>query len=320
MYLKKNLFKILSTFLFIIFFSICCFITYLIINKERNPNYKLDSYISHLNNIYKTLDNNTYSENSVLQSLENINIIQESKKNINTSMKLHEINNFNHLLNSSELYIKQILHLHSSSENANENIVYLKNYFDEIIQSLKSLPANSSILNETLNTISIVQSNYENKFYSEKLNSISTLNLNNFLTEINTIMYQFLPLIEDVNEKLIQAREGKYDYQLVLNTLDRNITTLDNLTSKISKLPIPQDGLDIYYQIEEILELYNEYNTKLKYSIKNEQLSEATTLNNEQLEKIYKQTDSMYLNLLNKFNTLKHKINSKLNASAYLYN
>lgn len=320
MYLKKNLFKILSTFLFIIFFSICCFITYLIINKERNPNYKLDSYISHLNNIYKTLDNNNYSEEAVLKSLENINIIQESKKNINTSMKLHEIKNFNHLLNSTELYIKQVLYLHSNLDNTNENIVYLKNYFDEIISSLKYLPANSSILNETINTISIIQGNYENKFYSDKLNSISTFSLNNFINEINNIIYQFLPLIEDVNDKLKQAREGKYDYQIVLNTLDRNITTLNSLTSKISKLPIPQEGLDIYYQIEEILELYNEYNTKLKYSIKNEQLSETTSLNEEELQKIYEQTDSMYINLLNKFNVLKHKIDSKLNISTYLYN
>lgn len=313
MYLKKNLFKILSTFLFIIFFSICCFITYLIINKERNPNYKLDSYISHLNNIYKSIDTATYSEEAVLKSLDNIKILQESKKNINTSMKLHETKSFNLLLNSSELYIKQLQHLYSDLNNKNENMVYLKNYYDQIISSLKSLPANSSILNNTINTISKIQNNYESKFYSDKLNSISNLNLNNFINEVNKIMYEFLPLIEDVNEKLVLAREGKYNYQIVLNILDKNINVLNSLTEKISKLPIPQEGLNIYYQIEEILQLYNEYNTKLKYSIKNEQLSESSSLNKEDLKKIYEQTDSMYLNLLNKFNLLKHKLNSKLN-------
>lgn len=313
MYLKKNLFKILSTFLFIIFFSICCFITYLIINKERNPNYKLDSYISHLNNIYKSIDTATYSEEAVLKSLDNIKILQESKKNINTSMKLHETKSFNLLLNSSELYIKQLQHLYSDLNNKNENMVYLKNYYDQIISSLKSLPANSSILNDTINTISKIQNNYESKFYSDKLNSISNLNLSNFINEVNKIMYEFLPLIEDVNEKLVLAREGKYNYQIVLNILDKNINVLNSLTEKISKLPIPQEGLNIYYQIEEILQLYNEYNTKLKYSIKNEQLSESSSLNKEDLKKIYEQTDSMYLNLLNKFNLLKHKLNSKLN-------
>ena len=49
-----------------------------------------------------------YSKENISKSLENIYILQESKKNINTSLKVHETKTFNHLINSSELYIKQI--------------------------------------------------------------------------------------------------------------------------------------------------------------------------------------------------------------------
>ena len=320
MHIKKNLFKIISIFLFIIFFSIFCFITYLIINKEHNPNYKLDSYISHLNNIYKILDDDLYSKENISKSLENIYILQESKKNINTSMKVHETKTFNHLINSSELYIKQISNLQSDTENINENIVALKNHFDQIILSLKSLPANSNILTETINTISNVQDAYENNFYSEKINSISTLSLNKFISEVNSIMYEFLPLIENIDEKLKKARDNKYDYQLILNTLEKNLNVLKNLKSKLSKLPIPQEGLSIYHEIEEILDLYDEYNTKLKYSIKNENLSEANELTDENLQKMYEQTEFVYSKILNKYNTLKHKIDSKVSISNSLYN
>lgn len=320
MHIKKNLFKITSIFLFIIFFSICCFITYLIINKEYNPNYKLDSYISHLNNIYKILDDDLYSKENISKSLENIYILQESKKNINTSMKVHETKTFNHLINSSELYIKQISNLQSDTQNINENIVALKNHFDQIILSLKSLPANSNILTETINTISNVQDAYENNFYSEKINSISTLSLNKFISEVNSIMYEFLPLIENIDEKLKKARDNKYDYQLILNTLEKNLNVLKNLKSKLSKLPIPQEGLSIYHEIEEILDLYDEYNTKLKYSIKNENLSEANELTDENLQKMYEQTEFVYSKILNKYNTLKHKIDSKVSISNSLYN
>ena len=320
MHIKKNLFKIISIFLFIIFFSICCFITYLIINKEHNPNYKLDSYISHLNNIYKILDDDLYSKENISKSLENIYILQESKKNINTSLKVHETKTFNHLINSSELYIKQISNLQSDSENINENIVALKNHFDQIILNLKSLPANSNILTETINTISNVQDAYENNFYSEKINSISTLSLNKFISEVNSIMYEFLPLIENIDEKLKKARDNKYDYQLILNTLEKNLNVLKNLKSKLSKLPIPQEGLSIYHEIEEILDLYYEYNTKLKYSIKNEHLSEANELTDENLQKMYEQTEFVYSKILNKYNTLKHKIDSKVSISNSLYN
>lgn len=320
MYIKKNLFKILSIFLFIIFFSICCFLTYLIINKERNPNYKLDSYISRLNNIYKILDDDLYSKENLSKSLEAIYILSESKKNINTYMKIHETKKFDHLINSSELYIKQLSNLQSSMENINENMVALKNHFDQIIISLKSLPANSTILTDTINTISNVQTTYENNFYSEKINSISSINLNKFINEANTIIQEFLPLIESINEKLEKARSNKYDYQLILNTLEKNLNILKTLKIKISKLPIPQEALDIYHEIEEILELYDEYNKKLRYSIKNEHLTESSELTEENLQKMYEQTEFIYSKILNKYTTLKHKIDSKLSIPNFLHN
>ncbi len=319
MHLKKNLFRIISIFLFIIFFSICCFIISLIIHKEHNPKYKLDSYISHLNNIYKTLDdeidNKDNSMKNINNSLNNITILQESKKNINTSMKLDETKIFNKLINSSELYIKQLLNLQSYDENLNETIAELKNYHDQIISSLKSLPASSNILTETIQTISNVQTTFENNFYSEKINSISKLNLNNFINDLNSIMHEFTPLIENIDDKLQKARNNKYDYQLILNNLEKNLNNLKTLKSKLSKLPIPQEGLDMYHQLEEIFELYSEYNLKLKYSIKNENLSNENELTLDEIKKIYEQTDFMYSKILNMYNTLKHKIDSKLSIS-----
>lgn len=328
MYLKKNLFRIISIFLFIIFFSICCFIISLIIHKEHNPNHKLDAYISHLNNIYKSLDDEINDsanfEKNINASLEKIYILQESKKNINTSMKLHETKDFNKLMNSSELYIKQLLNLQSNDENSNEslneNIVELKNYYDQIVLSLKSLPASSNILTEIIHTISEVQTNFEHSFYSEKINSISNLKLNNFISEINSIMYEFLPLVENINDKLEKARDNKYDYQLILNILEKNLNTLKTLKSKLSKLPIPQEGLDLYHQLEEIFEMYNEYNLKLKYSIKNENLYNEHELNSEEIQKIYEQTDSIYSKILNMYNTLKHKIDSRLSITTSFLN
>ena len=115
-------------------------------------------------------------------------------------------------------------------------------------------------------------------------------------------MYEFLPLIENIDEKLKKARDNKYDYQLILNTLEKNLNVLKNLKSKLSKLPIPQEGLSIYHEIEEILDLYDEYNTKLKYSIKNEHLSEANELTDENLQKMYEQTEFVYSKILNKYN------------------
>lgn len=323
MHLKKNLFKIISIFLFIIFFSLCCFIISLIIHKEHNPHYKLDSYISHLNNIYKTLDdeitNKDNSKKYINNSLKNITILQESKKNINTSMKLHETKIFNKLINSSELYIKQLLNLQSYDENSteslNETITELKIYHDNIVSSLKSLPASSNILTETIQTISNVQTNFENNFYSEKINSISKLNLNNFINELNSIIHQFTPLIENIDDNLQKARNKKYDYQLILNNLEKNLNILKTLKSKLSKLPIPQEGLDMYHQLEEIFELYTEYNLKLKYLIKNENLSNENELSLDEIKKTYEQTDAMYSKILNMFNTLKHKIDSKLSIS-----
>lgn len=321
MWIKKNLFKILSIFLFFILFIICCFLTYLIINKERNPHYKLDSYISRLNNIYKLLDDDLYSKENISKSLNDIYILNNSKKNINTSMKIHEVKSFEHLLHSSELYIKQLSNIQSTTENINENMVSLKNQFDEIIKSLKSLPANSNILNETINNISNVQETYEKNFYSEKINSISSITLNKFIKEVNSIIYEFLPLIENINHKLEKARDNKYDYRLILNTLDQNLNILKTLKLKISKLTIPQEALTIYHEIEEILELYDEYNKKLKYSIKNEHLSHSNELTNENLQKMYEQTEIIYSKILNKYTTLKHMIDSKLlNNSNSFYN
>lgn len=319
MYIKKNLFKFISIFLFVIFFSICCFITYLIIKKEHNHKYKLDSYISYLNSTYKILDDDINSEENINKSLDNINIMQKSKKNLNTSMKLNEIETFNHLIHSSELYIKQLQNLKNDKNTINENIVSLKNYFDDILSSLKSLPANSNLLNEIIETITNVQTAYENNFYTEKINSISNVNLHNFINKLNSILYDFLPLMENIEEKLNQARENKYDYQLIINKLEKNLTVNDNLKISLSKLPIPQDGLNLYHQMEEILETYNEYNTKLKYCIKNENLSKKEELTKEFIGKIYEQTDYIYSKLLNQYNTLKHKIDSKLSISTYLY-
>ncbi|WP_044035595.1 hypothetical protein [Candidatus Arthromitus sp. SFB-rat-Yit] len=320
MYTKKNLFRFISILLFLIFFSICCFITYLIIKKEHSHKYKLDSYISSLNNTYKLLDNNLDSEKNITKSLENINTLQISKRNLNTSLKLNEMEMFNSLLHSSELYIKQLQNLKNNKNNVNENITSLKNYFDGILISLKSLPANSNLLKETIETITNIQNTYENSFYTEKINSISNLNLNNFINKLNSIMYDFLPLIENIEEKLIEARENKYDYQLIINNLEKNLAISENLKLSLSKLPIPQDGLNLYHQMEEILEIYNEYNIKLKYCIKNENLLQKEKLDKDTLNKIYQQTDSIYSKLLNQYNTLKHKIDSKLNIPTYIYN
>ena len=107
-----------------VFFSICCFITYLIINKEHNPNYKLDSYISHLNNIYKILDDDLYSKENISKSLENIYILQESKKNINTSLKVHETKTFNHLINPFEIDKKELATIQATKTVVNGEIVY----------------------------------------------------------------------------------------------------------------------------------------------------------------------------------------------------
>ncbi len=320
MYVKKNLFKIISIFLFIILFIICCFITYLIINKEHNPKYKLDSYISYLNGIFNTLNEDILSDKTTEKALENIYALQKSKKNINTSMKINETRIFDHLMNSSELYIKQLSSLRSNNENINENIVALKNHFDEIINSIKYLPANSNILKETIATISKLQNTYENNFYSDKINYISTLNLNKFINNINSIMYEFLPLIEDMSENIEKANNDKYDYQLILNTLEKHSNISKNLKIKISKIPIPQEGLDIYYQIQEILELYEEYNIKLKYLIKNESLSKNLEVNQENQYNFYNQVNYMYLKILNNYNNLKHKIDSKITISDSIYN
>lgn len=320
MWIKKNLFKLLSTFLFFILFIICCFLTWLIINKERNPHYKLDSYISRLNNIYKTLDDDLYSMENISKSLEDIYILNSSKKNINTTLKLHESKSFDHLLNSSELYIKQLSNIQSTTENINENMVSLRNHFDEIIKSLKNLPANSNILNETINTITNVEEAFEKHFYSEKINSISSIGLNKFIKEVNSIIYEFLPLIETIDDKLEKARDNKYDYRLILNALDQNLNILKTLKTRISKLTIPQDVLSIYHDIEEILELYEEYNKKLKYSIKNESLTDSAELTPEAINKMYEQTEVIYSKMLNKYTTLKHMIDSKLNISNSFYN
>lgn len=320
MRVKKNLFKLITIFLFIIFFSICCFITYLIISKEHNPAHKLDTYISHLNNIYKTLDDDLYSKENLSKSLENIHILQDSKKNLNTSMKYEEIKIFNHLIHSSELYIKQLQNIQLNNEDLNENLVALRNYFDQILLSLKHLPANSEILNKTIETISKVQETYENNFYMEKINSISNLNLNKFMQEMNYIMISFAPLIENIDEKLEKARNNKYDYQLIFNILDKNLSTLKELKSNLVKLPIPQEGLEIYHGVEEMFDLYEEYNLKLKYSVKNEQLSDNEELTGEAIEKIYDQTHGIYSKILNSYNTLKHKIDSKLTIPTSLYN
>ncbi len=147
--------------------------------------------------------------------------MQKSKKNLNTSMKLNEIETFNHLIHSSELYIKQLQNLKNDKNTINENIVSLKNYFDDILSSLKSLPANSNLLNEIIETITNVQTAYENNFYTEKINSISNVNLHNFINKLNSILYDFLPLMENIEEKLNQARENKYDYQLIINKLEK---------------------------------------------------------------------------------------------------
>lgn len=320
MYTKKFLFRFISILLFLIFFSICCFITYLIIKKEHSHKYKLDSYISSLNNTYKLLDNNSDSEKNITKSIENINTLQISKRNLNTSLKLNEMEMFNNLLHSSELYIKQLQNLKNNKNNVNENITSLKNYFDDILISLKSLPANSNLLKETIETITNIQNTYENSFYTEKINSISNLNLNNFINKLNSIMYDFLPLIENIEEKLIEARENKYDYKLIINNLEKNLSISENLKLSLSKVPIPQDGLNLYHQMEEILELYNEYNIKLKYCIKNENLLQKEKLDKDTLNQMYQQTDSIYSKLLNQYNTLKHKIDSKLNIPTYIYN
>lgn len=320
MYIKENLFKILSISLFTIFFSICCFVTYLIIKKEQNPIYKLDSYISYLNNTYEKLDDNIDSIENIEKLLEEINILKQSKKNINTAMTLEQVKNFDHLINSSELYIKQILNIKNNNNNINQSLVSLKNYFDDIVSSLKSLPANSNLLNEIIDTISLVQDTYENNFYSEKINSISNINLNNFINQLNSIMYEFLPIIEDINPKLEKARNGQYDYKIILNTLDRDMEICKNLKLSLSKLPIPQNGLELYHQLEEILDIYYEYNLKLKYAIKNEDLSEKHELTEDSLNKMYDQINQLYSKILNNYNTLKHKIDSKLTISTSIYN
>lgn len=319
MYIKKNLFKIISILLFIIFFIICCFVTYLIIKKEQNPIYKLDSYISYLNNTYEKLDDNINSIENIEELLNDIYILKDSKKNINTMMTLEQMKTFDHLINSSELYIKQILNIKNNNTNINQNLASLKNYFDDIVSSLKSLPANSSLLNEIIDTISTVQNTYENNFYSEKINSISNINLNNFINQLNSIMYNLLPLIEDINPKLEKARNGQYDYKILLNNLEKDLEIYRNLKSSLSKLPIPQNGLELYHQLEEILDIYYEYNIKLKYAIKNEDLSKKHELTEDSLNKVYDQINSIYLKLINNYNTLKHKIDSKLTISTSIY-
>ena len=168
-----------------------------------------------------------------------------------------------------------------------------------------------------MDTITKVQNTYEYNFYSEKINSISTLNLNRFINDINLIIYEFLPLVEDINEKLQKARDNKYDYQLILNTLEKHLNISKNLKSKISKIPIPQEGLDIYYQTQEMLELYEEYNTKLRYLIKNEVLSKNSE--DENSLNSYDYTNSIYSKILNSYNNLKHKIDSKLSVPNSIY-
>ncbi len=317
--MKKNIFKILSILLFTIFFSICCFITYLIIKKDQNPVYKLDSYISYLNKTYEGLDDTLYSKENIEKLLNDIYKLKESKKNINTYMTVKEIKAFDHLINSSELYIKQILNMKNNDYNMNQNLTALKNYYDDIVESIKVLPGNSKLLKEIINTIETVQKNYEENFYSTKINSISSINLNNFINSINSIMYDFLPLIEDISEKLNKARENKYDYKLILNSLEKDLENYKELKLSLSKLPIPQEGLDLYQQLDEIFDIYEEYNLKLKYAIKNEELSKEDELNKESLDKTYDQINLIYSKLLNSYNTLKHKIDSKLTLETSIY-
>lgn len=319
--MKENVINFLKKYpLWIIAILTIMIPLYLFSNGKLNKDFKIAKKVSkNINSTNETLNsavkNSSLDTNLALDTLsDNMNNLLSIKNNL-TTLKVSNkyLDTFNALETS----------LNSNLKLCEQAISLLKNPSAKDID--KSLDLLHSLLNDTKNNYSICSKHGLNvsltksgeDFYNSlqnyineliKINRDSKINNstnNEFIKTIEKHIDSFTPLVENLTPAIEKVREDKRDISVIIDDVNKKISSLEDLTKSFNSISVPANGLKYFKEFQTVLKSGELYLDELMESLKEEEAFNRVD---------YSKTNNAYKEAISKFQSFIDNYNKFINT------
>ncbi|WP_373897507.1 hypothetical protein ACER0A_012455 [Haloimpatiens sp. FM7315] len=278
------------------------------------------TYYFSINNSFKNYENNI---NSVVSSINKINdnigslysTSEDTTKILLDSLpsKVNLLNNIKHKLNTinpSAKYKKSYEYLYKGLDNNiltynhlinllkeplnkdyEKNINKLNDSFDSCQKyyTLFSTKNSAILLPNNLKNIIIHSTNYVYDYMrKERDKEISKNQIIEFYNKIDEVYSQFNSLKTDYLVQLKNPREDHKLYDSLDSKLDKDLEKAKNLKKMLYEISIPEDKMNIYNSLKNLLYSYDNYIQSFKYTVSIEKIKTSNkAVKVEELDALY---------------------------------
>lgn len=272
----------------------------------------LKTLVAEINSINKTLssikidDNNkSISKETMEENIDKLTHIRNNLSTINTGNKSLSYN-LDLALQNNILFYKQatLIAQNPKAKDLEASLSNLYNYKENAMKyyDLCNGLSKYNFPKDSIDQINRCYANFSNALKSKRDSDIKTLQNSEFKASMDSIIKRFNPLIADVNPLLEKCRNKEYSYEVLLNSLDKNLETFEDIRKEFNGLTVPYAAIDTYRFFSDSLKVYELYAKELRISINNEKLSSNTkVLDKEVLNNMYDGAFGRYEDLENSF-------------------
>lgn len=261
-----------------------------------NAKNKLPNIINSLISINKNLE--SYTPNSKYKSTFD-------------SLKLGLDNN---ILMYKQLY-SILNNLESNDINTSmTNVINYKNACNKYYGAIKSSHKNFSLPEASITFINN-SSSYVSNFIKIKNNRdiINTQNME-FENSINDIIRKFDLTKTDLSYYSESARKNSISYDNAIIKVQNNKDNFNNIFQQFSQINVPQNQIELYKSVNQVLSDYNSYVDSFLSSLKKEKASSLPKISSDDIDDIYKDSNDKYITMNNDFNKLKNTLKNTFNT------
>ena len=142
----------------------------------------------------------------------------------------------------------------------------------------------------------------------DKENIVKTSQYNNFISNLNTAIDNFTPLLEDLRPAIEKIREDNRSLDVILEDIASKESKFADVKKAFSYSSIPENCVSYYNSLNSTFKLYSTYLNTLKIAVIYEKSSSGYESNKQDIDKNYSNAYSKLKDVQNSLDTLKNSI------------
>ncbi len=234
----------------------------------------------------------------------NIKKLKEIKDNLGlyTSTGEYVLLNLDTAVNNNILLYEQMLSIinNPNAKDVESSIDNLNSYKNSSIDSyIKINKLNSKCIKDITDLINKAYFEFNEILKFNRDKDIKHVQSSEFTSKLES-MFNRLPLKNDYLTIIEKCRNNEYNYEVLLNSIEKDLENYNEIKMEFSSLSIPPEAITLYNDFKELLNIYDIYINNWKNGIISEKkYYEIKKLDKNKMEDLNEEVESKYLDLKN---------------------